>query len=29
LVDYIAWVWQGRPSAEWPVVEPATRRTSG
>lgn len=22
LVDYIAWVWLGRPAAEWPSVEP-------
>ena len=29
LVDDMAWVRQGRPSAEWPVVGPATRRTSG
>ena len=29
LVDYIAWVWLGRPAAEWPAVDSATRRTSG
>ena len=29
LVDYIAWVWLGRPAAEWPEVDPAARRTSG
>ncbi len=23
LVDFIAWVWLGKPAAEWPKVEPA------
>lgn len=25
LVDYIAWVWLGRPPADWPTVAPANR----
>ena len=29
LVDYIAWVWLGRPAAAWPSVNGSARRTSG
>ncbi|MGH9902557.1 MAG: DinB family protein, partial [Pyrinomonadaceae bacterium] len=29
LVDYIAWLWLGRPAAEWPPADPATRPAGG
>lgn len=29
LTDYIAWVWQGRPAAEWPAAGPSSAEARG